>query len=294
MKRIAVIVIGSNSTRMLATDCCDALTNAVRGRVETRLFLGMSDSGMLSEEAIAYTAQSVAQLKKDAEATGAALLGVYATSASRDAKNSDALSSAIKNSTGHALQIISGEEEAAYSFFGAAGAEKCGVIDIGGGSSEVVLGQGLQISCAHSLQLGASRLFKMQPINCCADIEKALAIAKETIGTLPKELLKHTQTDLFYLIGGTGTSCARIARWQPEGCVITRTMVANMLTVIADTPRKRRARIPGFPPSRIDILPAGMVILLALFDALHIEKVHVTERVNADGLLRAFVHKKFA
>lgn len=294
MKRIAVIVIGSNSTRMLAADCCDQLTNAIRGRVETRLFLGMSDDGLLSQEAMAYTVQSVAQLKKDAEATDAQLVGIYATSASRDAKNSKMLSDAIEDATGHALHILSGEEEASFSFFGAAGVEKCGVIDIGGGSTEVVLGEGMHIKCAHSLPLGASRLFKMQPVNCRADIAKAREYANAAVQHLPAELRAHADIERFYLIGGTGNSCARVARWQPEGCTLTRVMVENMLSTIADTPREKRARIPGFPPSRVDILPTGMVILLSLLDALRLEKVTVTERVNADGLLRAFVHKKFA
>ena len=294
MKRIAVIVIGSNSTRMLAADACDQLSNEIRARVETRLFLGMSEDCVLSRDAIDYTVQSVCMLKQKAEDSGAELIGIYATSASRDAKNSADLRSAIKNATNHDLQIISGEEEAAYSFFGAAGADFCGVIDIGGGSTEVVLGHGMQIHAAQSLQLGASRLFKTQPINSLEDIEKALVIAREAVSKLPVEILSHPETERFYLIGGTGTSCARVARYIPEGCFLTREMIANMLRTVAETPREDRVRIPGFPPARIDILPAGMVILLAILDALRIKKAFVTERVNADGLLRAYVHKKFA
>ncbi len=294
MNRIAVIVIGSNSTRMLAADACDALSNAVRARAETRLFLGMSKDMLLSAEAIDYTAQSVLQLKLSAEDSDTELIGIYATSAARDAKNSDALSRAIANATGQSLQILSGEEEAAYSFFGAAGNGPCGVIDIGGGSTEVVLGSGKNIQAAHSLQLGASRLLKLQPINCEDDIEKALVIAKSVIHTLPDAIVNHTGIERFCLIGGTGTSCARVARYTPEGSFLTREMISNMLHTIAATPREERTRIPGFPAGRIDILPCGMAILLSLFDELKLKRAYVTERVNADGLLRAFVHKKFA
>lgn len=294
MNRIAVIVIGSNSTRLLAADSCDQLTNAFRAREETRLFLGMSENHVLSKAAIDYTVQSVLTLKQKAEENGAVLLGVYATSASRDAKNSAELSAAIEGAAGHALRILSGEEEAIFSFIGAAGSEACGVIDIGGGSTEVVLGNNMRIRAACSLQLGASRLFKTQAINCEEDIEKALDIARTAVASLPEEILAHSGTERFYLVGGTGTSSARVARYAPEGSFLTRDMVASMLHTMAITPREERARIPGFPPSRIDILPAGMVILLALFDALKIKKVIVTEHVNADGLLRAFVHKKFA
>ncbi len=294
MKRIAVIVIGSNSTRLLAADANKELSNELRGRVETRLFLGMTDDGMLSAQAMQYTAQSVADLKRRAENTGAEVLGVYATSASRDAKNSKELSALIEDTTGHPLTILSGEEEASYSFFGAAGDEKCGVIDIGGGSTEIVLGCSMDISIAHSLQLGASRLYKMQPINSKEDITKAISIAKSIIRTLPQQLLEHRDTGTFYLIGGTGTSTARVLGNVPEGCLLTRDTLESTLARIADTPREERASIPCFPPSRIDILPTGMAILLAVFDELRLNRIQVTERVNADGLLRAFVHKKFA
>lgn len=294
MKRIAVIVIGSNSTRLLAADACEQITNELRGRVETRLFLGMSSDGTLSSDAMHYTAQSVAALKRQAEASGAQLIGVYATSASRDAQNSAALSALIEEAVSLPLTILSGEEEAAYSFFGAAGLERCGVIDIGGGSTEVVLGCGTDIYAAHSLQLGASRLFKKQPINTSNDLPLALSIAKEQIALLPSPLIQHPDIQTFYLIGGTSTSCARVLGRLPEGCILTRSDIEKTLMSIAATPREKRALIPGFPPERIDILPTGMAILLSLFDVLGLNKVQVTERVNADGLLRAYVHKKFA
>lgn len=294
MKRIAVIVIGSNSTRLLAADACDSLTNDVRGRVETRLFLGTSDTGLLSAQALQYTVQSVAMLARRAEETQSQLIGIYATSAARDAKNTATLSMLIESAVGLPLTVLTGEEEAAYSFFGACGSGRCGVIDIGGGSTEIVLGCGMDISHAHSLQLGASRLFKMQPVNSLADIKCAADIARAQIITLPDEILRHEGTDDFYLIGGTGTSSARVTGHAPEGCVLTAESIRSALELIAETPREQRASIPGFPPARIDILPTGMAVLLALFDLLHLKSVRVTERVNADGLLRAFVHKKFA
>lgn len=294
MNRIAVIVIGSNSTRLLAADACMQLTNELRGRVETRLFLGMSDDKMLSEEAMQYTVQSVSQLKQKAEQSGAQLLGIYATSASRDASNSDKLSALIEKATGHPLTILSGEEEAAYSFFGAAGLEKCGVIDIGGGSTEIVLGCGTDIFAAHSLQLGASRLFKSHAIKSSADLPKVFDIIKEQLTLLSLPLIHHEGISTFYLLGGTGNSCARIMGQVPEGCVLSRKTIEELLLKIADTPREERALIPGFPPSRIDILPTGMSILLSVLDALDLPFVRVSERVNADGLLRAYVHKKFA
>jgi len=294
VNRIAVIVIGSNSTRMLAADACYALSNEERGRAETRLFLGMAEDNILSRDAVAYTVQSVLQLKKQAEASGAQLIAICATSATRDAKNRQKLAQHIEEATGFPLRIISGEEEATFSFAGAAGMNKACVFDIGGGSTEIVLGQDMHPDFKCSLQLGASRLFKRHPINCADDITAAYDCASALIHELPEHVRKHPSFDAFYLVGGTGTSFARMLGHPPEGCVITRTQAHDLLTLIADTPREKRADLPGFPPQRVDIFPTGLAILLSLMDEFCLPSVQVTERVNADGILRMFVHKKFA
>lgn len=294
MKRIATIVIGSNSTRMLAADACMELTNEIRERVETRLFLGMTNDGLLEENAVSRTVQAVCDLKQKALDAGAELIGIYATSASRDAKNAHILSQCIENTCGMPLEIISGHEEAAYSFMGASGGRRCGVIDIGGGSTEIVLGQGLQLDHAHSLQLGASRLFKTHPINSVSDVPAALESAAQCVRSLPEELLQHATYDDFFLIGGTCTSLAALAGEDAEGFTVSRQTVYDTLLRIAAVPRDKRADIPRFPPTRSDILPTGLVILTAVMHALGIEKACVSKRVNADGILRACVHKKFA
>jgi len=112
VKRIAAIVIGSNSTRLLVADACTELTNELRGRVETRLFLGM-ENHKLSEASMSFTAQSVAALKKQAEESDAQLLGIYATSATRDAENADDFANMILEAAGCPLSVLSGQQEAA-------------------------------------------------------------------------------------------------------------------------------------------------------------------------------------
>ena len=294
MKRIAVIVIGSNSTKLLAADACAALSNTSRGRAETRLFLGMSQNGRFSEEAMQYTVDAVYDLAKKAQSENAELTGIYATSASRDAKNTDELSRMLKEKTGFPLTVLSGEQEATYSFLGASQGARCGVIDIGGGSTEVVLGESESIHHAQSLQLGASRLFKAQPIHSVDDIPRALQLAKEKVHSLPAQLLKHEGFDHFYLIGGTCTTLAALAGVSAEGFEVTWPSVHDTLYQIASIPREQRAEIPGMPATRVDILPTGLAILLTLMDELGIASATVTKRVNADGLLHEYVHKKFA
>jgi len=294
MKRIAVIVIGSNSTRLLAADATDHLTTPMRRRVETRLFLGMDASNAFNKEAIEYTAQSVYELKQQADANAAHLIGIFATSASRDASNTIDLADRIKALTGESLRILSGEEEATYAFFGAAGKKKCIAIDIGGGSIELVLGSEMQILAAQSLQLGASRLFKSHPIHNLESSRTAYEHAKLSTNALFSVFKENAPSVPVYLLGGTGTACARMLGKAPEGCILQREQVQNLLHLVSETPRGERKNIPGFPPTRIDILPTGIAILNALLDVLSVEEVHITEHVNADGLLREFVHKNFS
>jgi len=292
MKRIAAIVIGSNSTRLLAADACVELTNPLRERVETQLFLGMSANGELSNEAMIRTAAAVTSLKS--KAGNADLIGVFATSASRDAKNADRLMQLIFQTANEHLRILSGEEEARFSFLGASRGQHCGIIDIGGGSTEIALGEGETLQHAFSLQLGASRLFKTHPIHTENDIRPALSLARQAVSSLPSEFLYANSTMPYYLVGGTGTSLASLCGQEAEGFVFTLSEAQNQLARIAATPRDQRAGIPGFPPSRLDILPTGLAILIAVMEALGIQAAQVTKRVNADGLLYAYVHKKFA
>lgn len=291
MKQLSVIVIGSNSTRCVTMDTQTGATQ--RRRTETRLFLHMRDS-LLSPDAIAETAEGIARLAGQA---GPPLLGVYATSAVRDARNADALARAIEQAAGLTMTVLTGEEEAAASFCGAAGEQAAGVIDIGGGSTEIALGRDLRVSDAISLQLGASRLFKVCPIHTPAGIAPALEYAVAALDTLPAPLTAHAGIDRFYLVGGTGTACARLKRrltlaQSIEGTALTRDEVYGMLCSVAAVPREKRGDIPGFPPTRADILPTGMAILTAVMDKLRIRELSVTERCNADGLLLCALRKK--
>lgn len=289
MSKRAVIVIGSNSTRYVSADPENARIVPVRRRVETRLFLHMEDH-CLSPQAVDDTAAGVARFVREADAP---LLGVYATSATRDARNADALARAIREACGLPLTVLSGPEEAAASFYGAAGDAPAGIIDIGGGSTEFAIGAGMRIDGAVSLQLGASRLFTLHPIHAARDVPAALEGAAVVIAGLPENIQAHQGVERFYSVGGTGTACARLLLAEAgktegiEGFVLTRDEVYRKLLEVAAVTRDKRALIPGFPPTRIDILPTGMAILIAAMDGLRLADVAVTERCNADGLLRA-------
>mgnify|MGYP000919314992 FL=1 len=163
--RAAVIGIGSNSVRMLVAEAADGEIRRIsRDRAGTRLFAGLDEAGNLSREAMASSCAAVKRMADSARSQGAEKVHLFATSATRDAANNADFAALLKAETGLTLEICSGDEEAALSFFGATDGGDSGVIDIGGGSTEIIIGQGMNIRCSFSCQMGAVRLFQRIPI----------------------------------------------------------------------------------------------------------------------------------
>lgn len=291
--RGAVIVIGSNSTRMLTANLDRRLSMPLRGRVETRLFLSLGKEGLLAPEGIQGVRQAVSALCRQAQAAGATHTRVYATSATRDANNRDALIKGILDDCGLPLLVLSGQEEAAASFVGAArvypGNERLGVMDIGGGSSEIALGQGQRLQARHSLQLGAARLFQSHPVQSAQSLAPALSHATAVIQEAGLPPLVPPAR--FLLVGGTGTALMGLLRGQllladeAEDLPFTRQQASQALHALAALSPLQRAALPGMTPGREHLLPAGLVVLLALMEELRLQVMWVTTRNNTDGLL---------
>ena len=150
----AVIGIGSNSVRALVARNNEGVFERLyRDREGTRLFAGLDSRGVLKEESILKTAEAVRRMAAAVREKGAEDLSIFATSAARDAANGQDFLNAIERAAGIPPMILTGEEEARLSFFGASRAVKdecfCGVIDIGGGSTEIVAGRGEDIEEGH-------------------------------------------------------------------------------------------------------------------------------------------------
>jgi exopolyphosphatase / guanosine-5'-triphosphate,3'-diphosphate pyrophosphatase len=243
-------------------------------------------------------ATAVSKLWHQATAAGAQEVRMIATSAMRDAANRHELDFYIAAHCPILLNcVISGQEEALLSFLGACcippqvGLQ--GMIDIGGGSTEVALGTaGEGLLSAHSLQLGASRLLKMQRVDSLRDITSAHAIADQIIAeNLPALSDLPGPAQRWTLVGGTGTTLlgliTRLPHTQPlpEGHIITRDQVHDWLEKLAQLSPEQRAQLPGMPPTRVHIMPTGLVILEALLEQLAIKEITVSLRNNLDGNL---------
>ena len=293
----AVIGIGSNSVRALvARNNAGVFERLYRDREGTRLFAGLDSRGMLKEESIRKTAEAVGRMAKTAREKGAENLGVFATSAARDAVNGQAFLEAVEQAAGIPPVILSGEEEARLSFFGASRAVKdecfCGVTDIGGGSTEIVTGCGDRIECAFSCQMGAVRLFRELPIHRKEDMVPVEEKSREILEQKLNERGEFRRPEIWIGTGGTFTTLAAMvkeipwtARTHMHGTKVTREEIRQVGEKLAGMPLEERIRLPGLQPGRADIVVHGICILLSVMDRFGIETITVSEWGNLDGYL---------
>jgi len=290
--RRAAIAIGSNSTRMLCADLQGGRMRPIcRGREETRLFMGLTQDGALSQEAMDRVVSAVTALKKQAENAGAeGEIALYATSAARDCTNALYFQKYLENETGLTLSIITGEEEAELAYLAVSDGRDTLVIDIGGGSTELTLGQ-----CgAHegiSLQLGASRLLKRFPVKSASDAEALIAgilASPEMARAKPLALSFCSAPVPVRGIGGTMTAYRDIAAADPlrfEGGVLNAKSLDTLIRFLAPMTLLQRSAVPGLPPARAPHIVHGLCILRAVFETFRIESMLALGVNNLDGFL---------
>ena len=295
--KLACIGIGSNAIRMLCAGWDGAGLCALRReRRGTRLFAGLVD-GRLTQQSMQSSVDAVSELADIARAAGAQETFLFATSAVRDAANGNEFMEACRRVTGCDPLVLSGEEEAVFSFLGACGAGRSAIIDIGGGSTEFTLGQDGTPSHAVSLQVGAVRMTGIRPVTGIADYEATLQECRMLIRSGAAELLPEGGGRIWTGVGGTMTTLGAMERAIPyfdeatcEGMTITRARAAQWGRKLAGETLEERRQTPGLMPQRADIIPAGIAILEAAMDVFDIPEIRLSSRGNMDGFLK----KKFA
>jgi exopolyphosphatase / guanosine-5'-triphosphate,3'-diphosphate pyrophosphatase len=292
--RAAAIGIGSNSLRMLVADVKDAqLHRVLRDREGLRVFAALDERGDIAEEMIQRACQSVGAMAQRARENGAQAIHLFATSAVRDARNQQAFIDRLFAATGLWLSVCTGETEAMLSFMGATGTERSGMVDIGGGSTEIVIGRGDALEFAESLQMGAVRLFRAMPIHNPHDAHAVVRSAKETLAAEKGKIRALQQPQRWVGVGGTFTTAAALAQGIPwddrkriHGYPLTREQVTAVMERLAAMPLAQRMELPGLQPQRADIIVHGMAILVCLMEELDIESITVSEYGNLEGYLK--------
>jgi exopolyphosphatase/guanosine-5'-triphosphate,3'-diphosphate pyrophosphatase len=275
--RVAAIDCGTNSLRLLVADVDSAagtLRDVTREMVVVRLGQGVDRTGSFAPEALERTFAAVDQYAATCEELGAEAVRFVATSASRDAANSELLVDGVRRRLGVTPDIISGDEEARLSFRGATGALSGGlerpflVVDLGGGSTELVLG-GTEPEFAHSMNVGCVRLAER---HLSADppgtrqIEAAARDIREALDAAARDVpLARTRT----LVGVAGTVTTITAHvlgldaYRPEridGAILRiDDAVAAADDLLAMT-RLDRAALPFMHPGRVESIGAGALV----------------------------------
>jgi len=261
--RRACIDIGSNTTRLLVADCGpDGIAHVHQERVFTHIGRGRPD-GAIPEEKIVEVTDVVADQLELARELGAVQVQAVATAAIRRAANGAALAAAVRDACGLDVKILTWEEEARLAFVGAArafghapGAE-LGVVDVGGGSSELVVGSFPdKISWSASFALGSSDLVRhyleSDPPSP-AQLAAAFGMVRSTLGERP---VPHPAEAV--AVGGSAASLSLMA-----GPILDAAAFARSLAELAAAPALEVARRFGLDVERVRLLPAGLLILQA-------------------------------
>ncbi|MBR3494961.1 MAG: Ppx/GppA family phosphatase [Clostridia bacterium] len=292
--KAAVIGIGSNSVRMLVAEIQGNLGFRIRReRVATRLFAGLDAERRLRPEAMEATAAAVAEMARHARELPAASLDLFATSATRDASNAEAFAALLRERAGLEPEICSGSEEAALSYLGAAFPGACGVLDIGGGSTEVVTGADGVPAWSRSFQLGAVRLQRQSPASGPESIPHLRAMAGRLLREGLRELDPAQIPPRWVGTGGTFTvlsACYHSAAWtdrtRMHGTSLSKVWVEAEAQRLAALSIPERQALPTIQPGRADIVVHGICILLACMDCLGLSEITVSDYGNLEGYLK--------
>lgn len=304
MKRLAAIDIGTNTVRMLISDVAPDGTkkDVRRDAVIVRLGEGVDRTGMFAPEAIVRALEELARFSDIAGSLGVEALKAVATSAARDAGNSEEFLDGAANIMGTPVRVVSGETEAAYAFKGATydfpferSDSPVVVFDVGGGSTELISGRGRTIRKAVSLSVGSVRLtelFVRTDPPSGREVAKIQERARVEIEEGLEDLAPIPEGSALIGVAGTVTTIKAVVLGLGEYdlakihlSTLTRADVDLALEKFLMLPLVARRKMPGLEPKRADVIVAGTVITAAVMDALGSPEFKVSEHDIIDGTL---------
>jgi exopolyphosphatase/guanosine-5'-triphosphate,3'-diphosphate pyrophosphatase len=302
--RIAAIDLGTNSIRLLVTKAHrdeGLIGELARDMVITRIGEGVDSSGRIEPAALQRTIQVMRRYVRRARALGAERIHLAATSAVRDAKNRDELAQAVLGYTGEPMEVLSGAEEARTTFLGATRGLRLGgadagapylVMDIGGGSTEFVLGRdGPQAWI--STQMGSVRLTERFAKSDPPSPEELARIEEEVDDFLAEaeRAVPVRSARTLIAVAGTSTTVQAISKGMIEydpteihGSVLSARDAERVAGMLADMTTRERRAIPVMPPGREDVIPAGATILVRAMRRWGFEQATLSESDILDGL----------
>jgi exopolyphosphatase/guanosine-5'-triphosphate,3'-diphosphate pyrophosphatase len=301
--RVAVVDIGSNSTRLLIADVDpdSQVTDLVRRSEVTRLGAGVDSSGRLSDEAMDRVKSVLDEYKAAIDEHGCEKNMAVLTSAVRDAANGAEFTELVRERYGLDAKTLSGDEEAQLTFLGATSDrddtdQRTVVVDIGGGSTEFIVGVGHEAQFHVSTQAGVVRMSERHIDSDPPEPEELQALAEDTREVFLSALPENERADvqLGIAVAGTATSAAAIDQeldpYDPDkvnGYPLPLGEVEMLLARLAEMTDSDRRRVVGLHPDRAPTIVAGMVLLEEAMRAFDLDQVEVSENdILRGGALR--------
>ncbi|WP_312884108.1 MULTISPECIES: Ppx/GppA phosphatase family protein [unclassified Arthrobacter] len=282
MMRTAAIDCGTNSIRLLIADVADdgrTLTDVVRLMRVVRLGEGVDTTGRLSDAALERTFAAAREYAGLIDLHGADRIRFVATSATRDAANRDEFAAGIHDLLGVHPEVVSGEEEAALSFDGALSvlpaAGSAGddslvlVVDLGGGSTEFVVGNAAGVTASTSMDMGCVRFTERYLASDPPTAAEITTMENEVQRLIADAALRVPFDQVTRLVGVAGSittitaHALRLPEYSPadiHGAELDQGLVAGAATELLDMNRDQRAALPYMHPGRVDVIGAGALI----------------------------------
>jgi exopolyphosphatase / guanosine-5'-triphosphate,3'-diphosphate pyrophosphatase len=289
--RVAVVDIGTNSTRLLVADVDDGkVTELERHSTVTRLGRGVDTSGQLAADAIEDVCGTVGEYIAVYEPLSPDVVTAIATSAVRDAQNSGVFLAELRERFALQARMLDGAEEARLTYLGASAdrppVDGTLVVDIGGGSTELVFGSGPEVDFYASLQAGTVRHTERYLTTDPPAADHLEALADDVRDLIFAEL---SNADFFTVnegiaVAGTPTSLAAIEQeldpYDPDrvhGFKLSLDSIQRMCSMLASIPLEERLEVTGLHPGRAPTIVAGVVILIQVMRAFGLHEIEVSE-----------------
>jgi len=297
VQRVASIDIGTNTILLLIADVGQGKINPLFEReTVVRLGEGVHRNGILSKEAMERGLQTLSQYSERCRAMNVQKIFVVGTSALREAKNSEVFLKLVKEKLDLSVDVISGEEEAYLSFLAVARdlrktGEPLRVVDIGGGSTEFILGKDDQIRQWISLPLGSVR-FTEQCLHSDPVQEEEWQELKRKILESLIDVPRSREPVSMVAVGGTATTLASVEQGLDEFVVekihhfvLRKETLKNQLLLYRSKTIEERKKIPGLPAARADVILAGAAILYLTMEELSCPSVLISSHGVRYGLI---------
>ena len=283
--------MGTNSTRLLVAEVADGRVREIeRHSIVTRLGRGVDTSGQLSAEAIEDVCEAVAGYVEIYERHDVERVRAIATSAVRDARNGDMFRAELRERFALDAEILDGADEARLTYVGASAERpptpKTLVIDIGGGSTELVIGDGPEVGFYASLQVGTVRHTERHLTHDPPEASELEALAGDVQALIGRSLegAALAQANVGIGVAGTPTSLAAIEQeldpYDPElvhGYVLSLESIQRMYSRLASMTLEQRLQVVGLHKGRAPTIVAGVVILIQVMRAFGLSEIEVSE-----------------